>query len=52
MNQPQQLNVSCDFNGYLLCQMPQDIVEVELINKDQMGKVHFTQRLLHQDGEI
>ena len=26
----QQLNASCDFLGYLVCQMPKDVVEVEL----------------------
>ena len=24
------LNVSCDFDGYLVCQIPADMVEVEL----------------------
>ena len=38
MNQPQQLNVSFDFNGYLVCQMPPDIVEVELKIRTKWGK--------------
>ena len=32
-----QLNVSCDFKGYLVCQVPKDVVEVELKVKNQMG---------------
>ena len=38
MNQLQQLNISCDFNGYLVSQMPQDVVEVELKTKTKWGK--------------
>ena len=30
MNQPQQLKVACDFQGFLVCQMPTDVVEVKL----------------------
>ena len=32
------LNVSCDFNGYLVCQMPKNTVEVELKIKTTRGK--------------
>ena len=32
------LNVACDFNGYLVCQMPADTVEVELKIKMTRGK--------------
>ena len=30
MNQPQQLSVACNFQGFLICQMPKDVVEIEL----------------------
>ena len=32
------LNVACDFNGYLVCQMPADTVEMELKIKTTRGK--------------
>ena len=32
------LNVACDFDGYLVCQMPADTVEVELKIKMTRGK--------------
>ena len=32
------LNISCDFNGYLVCQMPTNMVEVELKIKTTRGK--------------
>ena len=32
------LNVVCDFNGYLVCEMPKDKVEVELKIKTPWGK--------------
>ena len=32
------LNVSCDFNGYLVCQIPKNTVEVELKIKTTRGK--------------
>ena len=32
------LNISCDFNGYLVCQMPPNTVEVELKIKTTQGK--------------
>ena len=32
------LNISCDFNGYLVCQMPVNTVEVELEIKTTQGK--------------
>ena len=35
---PQQLNVSCDFNRFLVCKIPKDIVEVELKIKTKWGK--------------
>ena len=44
MNQPQQLHVSCDFQGYLVCQIPKDVMDVELKTKTKWGK--FT---LHTD---
>ena len=44
MNQPQQLSISCDFKGFLVCQIPKDVVEVELKIKTKWGK--FT---LHTD---
>ena len=37
MNQPQQLSVACDFQGFLVCQMPRDIMEVELKIKTKWG---------------
>ena len=30
MNQPQQLCVSCNFQGFLVCQIPKDVVKVDL----------------------
>ena len=44
MNQPQQLSVACNFQGFLVCQMSKDVVEVELKIKTKWGK--FT---LHTD---
>ena len=38
------LNIACDFNGYLVCQMPADTVEMELKIKMTRGK--YT---LHKD---
>ena len=38
------LNVACDFDGYLVCQMPADTVEMELKIKTTRGK--YT---LHKD---
>ena len=32
------LNVSCDFNGYLVCQIPKNTIEVELKIKTTRGK--------------
>ena len=44
MNQPQPLSISLDFQGYLVCQIPADALEVELKIKTKWGK--FT---LHTD---
>ena len=44
MNQPQPLFISLDFQGYLVCQIPKDALEVELKIKTKWGK--FT---LHMD---
>ena len=44
MNQPQPLHVSLDFQGFLVCQVPKNVVEVELKIKMKWGK--FT---LHTD---
>ena len=44
MDQPQQLSISCDCQGFLVCQIPKDVIEVELKNKTTLGK--FT---LHTD---
>ena len=38
MNQPQELNIACTFNRFLVCQMPPDIAEVELRIKTKWGK--------------
>ena len=38
MNQPQPLCVSLDFQGYLVCQIPADALEVELKMKTKWGK--------------
>ena len=35
------LNLSCDFNGYWVCQMPKNMVEVELKIKMAQGKYIF-----------
>ena len=35
---PQQLNISCNFNGFLVCTIPKDVVEVELKIKTKWGK--------------
>ena len=37
-----QLKVSCDFQGYLVCQLPKDVVEVELKVKTKWGKFTLT----------
>ena len=44
MNQPQPLCISLDFQGYLVCQIPKDALEVELKIKTKWG--NFT---LHTD---
>ena len=44
MNQPQTLSICVDFQGYLVCQIPADALEVELRIKTKWGK--FT---LHTD---
>ena len=33
-----QFNISCDFQGYLVCQMPKHVVEVEFNVKTKWGK--------------
>ena len=38
MEMNKALNVSYNFNGYLVCQMPDNMVEVELKVKTMMGK--------------
>ena len=35
---PQQLEVSCDLNGYMVCKMSNDVVEVELKIKTKWRK--------------
>ena len=35
---PKQLEVSCDFNGFLVCKLPKDVVQVELKIKTKWGK--------------
>ena len=30
MNQPQQLSISCNFQGFLGCKIPKDVIKVEL----------------------
>ena len=44
MNQPQPLSINLDFQGFLVCQIPKDAVEIELEIKTKWGK--FT---LHTD---
>ena len=44
MNQSQQLSVACNCQGFLVCQMPKDVIEIELKIKTKWGK--FT---LHTD---
>ena len=36
------LNASCDFNGYLVCQIPENTIEVELKIKTTRGKYTLT----------
>ena len=38
MNMPQQLKVSCDFKGFLVCKIPKDVVKVDLKIKMKWGK--------------
>ena len=38
MNTPQQLNISCDFDGFLVCKIHKDVVKVELKIKTKCGK--------------
>ena len=45
MNSNTTLNVACDFNGYLVCQMPTKMVEMELKIRTKRGK--YT---LHKDA--
>ena len=39
MNQPRQLSVACNFQGFLVCQMPMDAIEDELKIKTKCGKL-------------
>ena len=38
MNQPQQSNVPCDFQWFLVCQVPKDVVEIKLEIKTKWEK--------------
>ena len=38
MNMPQQCNVSWNSNGFLVCQIPKEVIEVELKIKTKWGK--------------
>ena len=38
MDYNKPLNVSCDFNGYLVCQIPKNTINVELKIKTTQGK--------------
>ena len=38
MNMPHQLEVSCDFNGFLVCKIPKDMVEVDFKIEMKWGK--------------
>ena len=38
MNLPQQLEVSCNFDSYLVCKMPNSVVEVQLKIKTKWAK--------------
>ena len=42
MNQPQQLCLSCDFQGFLVCQIPKDVIEVEFKIKTKWQSLHST----------
>ena len=42
MNQPQQLSIACNFQGFLVCQIPKDVLEVELKIKTKWGNLPFT----------
>ena len=52
MNQPQPLFISLDFQGYLVCQIPKDALEVELKIKPKWGKFHPPHRPVYQNREI
>ena len=52
MNQPKQLNIACDFQGFLVCQMPKDIVEIELKIKTKWEKVDPSSRSSYQEREV
>ena len=47
MSQPQHLSVACNFQGFLVCQMPKDVVEVKLKIKTKWGKF-----ILHTDHHM
>ena len=38
MDHPQQLSIACDFQGFLVCQIPKDVIKVELKIKTKWGK--------------
>ena len=42
MNQPQPLSISVDFQGYLVCQIPADALEVDLKIKTMWGGLPYT----------
>ena len=51
MNQPQQLSFACDFQGFLVCQIPKDVIEVELKIKTKWGKctLHMDQHTRNRE---
>ena len=52
MNQPQPLSISVDFQGYLVCQIPADALEVELNIKNKWGKFTLHTRPIYWNGEV
>ena len=52
MNMPQQLNISCDFSGFLVCQIPRDVIEVKLKIKTKWRKIYPAEGLPQQNGKV
>ena len=52
MNMPKQLEVTSDFNGFLVYKIPKDVVKVDFKIKTKWGKYTLPKIFLYKDREI